>query len=117
MEGGREALLEILNLYNFADSPALRKEIGGLTRVDSRSSTIRVGAPQRMAFVRGTDITLEFDEDQYVGTGVYLFACVLERFLALYCNLNSYVRVRIDTRQRERALTTWPPRAGVGILV
>jgi type VI secretion system protein ImpG len=117
VDSGREALLEILNLYNFADSPALRKEIGGLTGVHSEQSTMRVGSAQRMAFVRGTDVKLEFDEDQYVGSGVYLFASVLERFLALYCNLNSFVRVSVNSKQRERTLASWPPRAGVAILV
>ena len=29
-------------------------------------------------------MTIEFDEEKYVGSGVFLFASVLEKFLGLY---------------------------------
>ena len=52
-------------------------------------------------FCRGIEVTVEFDEEQYVGTGVYLFASVLERFLGLYASLNSFTQLVARTRQRE----------------
>ncbi|MGO4780868.1 type VI secretion system baseplate subunit TssF, partial [Lysobacter sp. 2RAB21] len=63
--GGREALLEILSLYNYADSASLRKQIAGIVEVDSRPSVTRIGRAPRQAFVRGTDVELTFDESQY----------------------------------------------------
>ena len=68
-------------------------------------------------FCRGLDITLLLDEDKYVGSGVFLFASVLERFLGLYANLNSFTQLTVKTRQREKALKQWPPRAGEQILL
>ena len=112
VDGGREALLEILNLYNFADSGTLRKQIAGITDVGGRPSVSRVGRAPRQAFVRGTDIELVFDENQYVGSGVYLMACVLERFFGLYCTANSYTRLSVRSQQREDWLVRFPPRSG-----
>ena len=112
VDGGREALLEILSLYNFADSSTLRKQIAGITRVGGKPSTTRVGQAPRQAFVRGTEIELEFDENQYVGSGVYLMACVLDRFFGLYCTANSYTRLSVRTQQREDWMVRFEPRSG-----
>jgi type VI secretion system protein ImpG len=117
VDGGREALLEILSLYNFFDSPALQKQIAGITKVDSAPGMARVGPPQRQAFVRGLDVNLEFDEDMYVGGGIYLLASVLERFLGLYCSINSFTRLTITSQQREKPLAVWKPRSGGAIVV
>jgi type VI secretion system protein ImpG len=114
---GREALLEILDLYNFSRSPAIRAQIAGITKVASRPGVARIGPPQRGAFVRGTEVELEFDEDAFAGSGVYLFGRVLEQFLGLYCALNSYVQLTVRTKQREKELAKWPPRTGEAILI
>ncbi|MFT4179230.1 MAG: type VI secretion system baseplate subunit TssF [Thermomonas sp.] len=112
VDGGREALLEILNLYNFADSGTLRKQIAGITEVSGHPSVTRVGRAPRQAFVRGTEIELTFDENQYVGSGVYLMACVLDHFFGLYCTANSYTRLSVRTRQREDWMVRFAPRSG-----
>jgi len=62
-------------------------------------------------------VTIEFDEEKYVGSGVYLFASVLERFLGLYASLNSFSQLVAITKQREEPLKRWPPRAGDQILL
>lgn len=112
VEGGREALLEILNLYNFSNSSTLRKQIAGITQVSGKPSVTRIGRAPRQAFVRGTDIELQFDEDQYVGSGVYLMARVLDHFFGLYCTANSYTRLNVRSQQREEWLARFPPRSG-----
>jgi type VI secretion system protein ImpG len=114
---GREALLEILDLYNFSRSPGIRAQIAGIIKINSGPSIARIGVVPKAAFVRGTAVELEFDEDAYTGTGVYLFAEVLEHFLGLYCALNSYVQLTVRTKQRERELAKWPPRTGEAILL
>jgi len=60
-------------------------------------------------------VTVEFDEDQYVGTGVFLLASVLERFLGLYSAVNSFSR--LTARTRKGVLKQWPPLAGEQILL
>ena len=69
------------------------------------------------SFVRGIEVTLELDEQQFVGTGAFLFAQVLERFLGLYCSVNSFSQLVLTSRQREGIIRRWSPRAGEQIVL
>lgn len=117
VEEGKEALQEILRLYNFADSAYLEKQIAGIQQLRSRRHFARVISENGISFARGTRVDIEFDEEQFVGGGVYLFASVLEHFLGLYASMNSFSQLVAITRQRKEALREWPPRAGQAILV
>lgn len=110
--GSAEALQEILHLYNFDDSNVSRKQILGITGIQSQKVVRQIGGHIGAGFVRGLETTLTFDEEQYVGSGMYLFACVIERFLALYASLNSFNQMVIKTEQREDIVKRFPPRAG-----
>ena len=111
-EQGAEALREILKLYNFSDSAETRAIIEGVSRVDSRPVTARVLIDGRSALLRGIEINIEFDEQRFSGSGIYLFASVLERFLALYCSINSFTRLVATVKGRDGILCRWPARAG-----
>jgi type VI secretion system protein ImpG len=117
VENGREAMQEILRLYNFTGSTYSEKQIEGLTAVGSRRHFARVLSQDGVVFARGTQVEMEFDEEQFVGGGVYLFASVLEYFLGLYVSMNSFSQLRVRTRQRKEILRQWPPRAGQKILL
>ena len=41
-----------------------------------------------------------------------VFAGVLERFLGLYCSINSFVKTIVKTKQREGVFFEWARRAG-----
>jgi len=116
-EGGREALQEILKLYDFSDSAVLRQQIAGITDVTSRRVVGRPASMPWNGFCRGIEVTVEFDEEKYVGSGVFLFASVLEKFLGLYASLNSFSQMIAISRQREEPIKRWPPRAGEQILL
>ena len=104
---------EVLKLYDFDDSPATRQQINGIASVRSGHITRRIG----QSFCRGVEVTIEFDEDKYVGTGLYLFACVLETFLGQYVSVNSFSQMVARTLQKKEALKKWPPRSGNRILL
>jgi len=112
-EGGEDALKELLKLYDFDDSPATRQQINGIASLKSAYVTRRIG----QSFCRGMQVTLEFDEDKYVGSGLYLFASVLERFLSQYVSINSFTQLTAKTLQRKEPLHIWPPRNGNRILL
>lgn len=110
--GTAEALQEILHLYNFDDSNVSRKQILGITGIESRKVVRQIGGHIGAGFVRGLETTITIDEEQYVGSGMYLFACVVERFLGLYASLNSFNQMVLKTQQREEIVKRFPPRAG-----
>ncbi|MRR37961.1 type VI secretion system baseplate subunit TssF, partial [bacterium] len=113
VEGGEEALREILKLYDFDNSPATRQQIHGIVKLESRHVTRRV----ERSFCRGIETTITFDEDKFAGAGVYLFSSVLERFLGQYVSVNSFSRLIAGTLQRKERLAQWPPRNGNRILL
>lgn len=110
--GVPEALQEILHLYNYSDSSITRKQILGITGISSKKVVRQIGGRVGTGFVRGLQTTLTFDEEQFVGSGLYLFGCVLERFLGLYASLNSFNQVVMRSEQREEDMKQFPPRAG-----
>jgi len=117
VEGGQEALQEILSLYDYTGSAAVRQQIAGIVNVKSRRVVRRPHSMEWNSFCRGLEVTMDFDEDKYVGSGVFVFASVLERFLGLYVSLNSFVEFVAKTNRREEPLRRWAPRAGEQILV
>jgi type VI secretion system protein ImpG len=117
VEEGKEAFQEILRLYNFSDSVELEKQVAGIVSLDSQRHFARIISENGISFARGTRVKMEFDEDEFVGGGVFLFTAVLERFLALYASLNSFSQLVVKTRQRREVLKEWPPRAGQAILM
>jgi type VI secretion system protein ImpG len=114
---GREALQEILKLYNFTNSSYSVKQIEGITDLKSRPQFSRIVSENGITFARGTRVDLELDEENFVGGGAYLFASVIEHFLGLYVTLASFSQLSASTRQRKEVLKLWPPRAGSRILL
>jgi type VI secretion system protein ImpG len=114
---GREALQEILKLYNFTNSSYSVKQIEGITDLKSRPQFARIISENGITFARGTRVDMELDEENFVGGGAYLFASVIEHFLGLYVTLASFSQLSVSTRQRKEVLKLWPPRAGSRILL
>jgi type VI secretion system protein ImpG len=120
LEGGEEgahALREILRLYDFTDSDETRTMIAGILSVESRRIVGRAAHEQGDAVCRGVEVTLHFDEKRFTGSGLFLFASVLERFLALYCTMNSFTKLTAIVEGRKGELRQWPPRMGEKILL
>jgi type VI secretion system protein ImpG len=117
VQGGRDALQEILKLYDFTEDPSIRKQIAGIIAVSSQAHVTRVVSQHGIVFAQGLRVNLEFNEEEYVGVGVFLFAAVLERFLGLYTAMNSFTQLTVRTAQRKGDLKQWPPRSGEQILL
>jgi type VI secretion system protein ImpG len=117
VEGGAEALQEILRLYNFTGSAYSEKQIQGLAGLSSKRHFARVISENGVAFARGTQVEVTFNEDNFAGGGVYLFASVLEHFLGLYVSMNSFSQLVARSLQRKEVLRRWPPRAGRKVLL
>lgn len=108
VQGGESALKEILKLYDFDNSPSTRQQIEGIVSLSSKHVTKRIG----QSFSRGVQVTVEFDEGKFVGAGLYLFASILERFLAQYVSVNSFSQMVAKTIQQKEIMKKWMPRSG-----
>jgi type VI secretion system protein ImpG len=116
-EEGAEPLREILRLYDFRNSSETRASIDSVLSVRSARGAARAPGRDMGAFCRGLDVTIEFDGERFSTSGLFLLASVLDRFLALYCSVNSFSRLTARVKGRSGVLRTWPPRAGDRVLL
>ena len=116
-EGAADSLRDVLRLYDLRDTADSRAAIAGLLAVRSQAATARVPGARPGSFCRGLDVTLEFDARAWSGSGLYLLASVLDRFLALHATVNSFVRTTVVLRGRDGAVARFPPRTGARVLL
>jgi type VI secretion system protein ImpG len=109
---GAAALREILRLYDFTGSSSTLQQIDGLFSVSSTRGIAPIREGHIRGFCRGLDVTLTFDDEKYPGTGFFLLASVLDRFLGQYASINSFTRLMARSRQREFWEKRWAPRTG-----
>lgn len=109
--GGASALRELLSLYGDTSDPVVRKQVEGVRSVESSSITRRLPVSGPVAFGRGLEVALTFDETAFEGTGVFLMGAVLERFFAKYVSINSFSETVLKSIQRKEIMR-WPARLG-----
>ena len=114
VEGGpdAEAFRALLRLYDFADSEVTRKMIDGVLDVSGRRVAGRSRSPMGNPLCLGVEVDVRFDEEAFAGSGAFLMACVLERFLGEYVTINSFTQMVATSKQREGTWKRWPPRTG-----
>ena len=102
---------EMLALNDPRESAQTKNLIDGLKSISSEKSVHRVNG----AFARGTLISLMFDEENFAGDSVFLFAAVLNHFFSMYTSINSFTRMTATTQGRKAhgiESWKWPARAG-----
>ncbi len=109
-EQGADALREIMRLHDLRDVPETRAAIESIRSLACARGTARL--PGNGAICRGIDVTMELDARRLEGTGAFLFATVVERFLGLYASINSFTRLTVRLHGREEVLRVFPPRSG-----
>ena len=108
-------LRALLGIYVFSErqeqgqESANRRRIDGIQTVTASPETRLIG---RGSMLRGQQVRIQCRLDNFAGIGdLYLFGCVLDRFIADYAGINSYTRVELEDAFTG-ALFKWPPRLG-----
>lgn len=112
VDGGAEALRELLRLHDPGRTASAEKQIRGVLSLTGRPVHARVRSEHGLTFARGNRIEIEFDEEEFAGAGVFLLASVLERVLGLSVSLNSFCILAARSRQRKEWMREWAPRSG-----
>ena len=111
-KGGPDAFREMMRLYDYRDAPETRSLIDAIVGVTSQRSTARVAG----GLARGLDVEIEMDTRSLEPGVAFLFGEVLDRFLGLYVNMNSFTRLTLRLRGVSRPVKTWAPRSGEKVL-
>jgi type VI secretion system protein ImpG len=113
---GAAAFREILRLYTLEGDTHLHRQIQGLLSVRATPIVRRISTSGSIAFGRGLEVELLFREAEFVGSGVFLFGAVLNRFIAKYASVNAFTETVIKTSERGEIMR-WRARPGTrGIL-
>ena len=110
--GGLDAIREMLRLYDLPRSPINRAIVEGLADIEYRPATAFLPGQPFSTFVRGTEIRLTVDETRYVGSGLRLFAQLLERFFGLYTHVNSFTQLKLISARTKEELIACERRTG-----
>jgi len=111
-EGGLEAFREMLALYDLPRSPISRRQIGGITAIGHKAVNAWLAGDPFACLARGIEVRLTIDEEAFVGSGIHTFTHIIERFLGLYVNANSFTQLVIVSNKSGEELVRCTPRSG-----
>lgn len=111
------ALREMLRLHDLRDTPQTRMALDGIVSVNATPGIARLPGSRHGSFARGIELELTFEPREWHAGGLYLLACVLERFFALQVSVNGFVRTSVHLRGRSGAIAEWPARSGTRVLL
>ena len=110
--GGVEALRELLRLYDLPRNATNRRQIDGLVAIDFKPAHACLPGNPFPAFVRGTEVHITVDETHFAGSGLRLFAQVMDHFFGLYVHANSYTQLKFISSRTHEELIACPRRSG-----
>lgn len=111
-KGGLEAFQEMLRLYDLTNSAISQRLISGIIDIESQPVNAWLPGNPFAALVRGVEVRLTVDEGSFVGSGIHLFARVIDHFLGLYVNANSFTQLVVVSNKTGEELLKCSPRSG-----
>ncbi|MFC3552426.1 type VI secretion system baseplate subunit TssF [Lysobacter cavernae] len=116
-QSGLPALKEMLRLYDLARTAVSGRQIDGIVGLEHHPTTAWLPGKHFASVVRGIEIRLSIDEQNFVGTGIAAFARVLDHFFGLYVHANSFTQLTLRSSHSGEVLIQCPARSGESILV
>ena len=117
VQEGLPALREMLTLYDLPQSATSQRLIGGIVGLDYSDTATWMRRQHGPCLVHGIEVRLTIDEDAFVGSGVATFIDVMDQFLGLYVQHNSFVELCVVSQQTGEELKRCQPRNGQQQLV
>ncbi|MDP3673215.1 MAG: type VI secretion system baseplate subunit TssF [Telluria sp.] len=107
-----EAFTELLTLYDLPQSAVSQRQIRGIVGLAQKPARFWLDDDNGGAPVHGIEIRISVDEDAFVGSGLHMFAQVIDHFLGLYVHVNSFTRLIVLSQQTGMELLRCRPRSG-----
>lgn len=114
---GLAAFREMLTLYDVQQSAISQRQIGGVVGLEHVATTVWLRHPRGATLVHGTQVRMTLDEDAFVGSGMHLFVEVIDYFLGMYVQVNSFIELVVLSKQSGKELVRCKPRSGQACLV
>jgi type VI secretion system protein ImpG len=109
---GLPAFREMLLLYDLPQSAISRRQIDGIVALDQVETVSWLRHKYGTSLVHGLEVRLTLDEEAFVGSGMHLFVEVIDQFLGLYVQVNSFIELVVLSKQSGKELLRCKPRNG-----
>ena len=114
---GLPALREMLTLYDLAQSATSQRLINGIAALAHQPATAWLRHQRGTSLVHGVELRMTLDEEAFVGSSMHLFVQVIDHFLGLYVQINSFIELIVLSLQSGEELIRCKPRSGLQNLV
>ena len=111
LQGALPALREMLTLYNLPQSVIGQRQIDSIVGLAHRPTTAWIKFERGATLVHGVEVHLQISEEGFVGSSLHLFVSVIDRFLGLYVQANSFTELLVSN-QHGKELMRCKPRTG-----
>lgn len=109
---GLAGLREMLSLYDLAQTSTTKGQIEAIVGLAHRPTTAWIRNAHGASLAHGIEVCITIDEDRFVGSGLPLFARVLDRFFGLYVQINSFTELVVVSHNTGKEIVRCPPRNG-----
>lgn len=101
---------KMLLLYDVADSATIQRQISGIVGLQHGTVRAWVDTLPVPSLMPGIGIRMTIDEQAFVGSSLFVFAQVMERYFALHGQLNCFTQLEIISLQSGQEIFTCQPR-------
>jgi type VI secretion system protein ImpG len=101
---------KMLALYDLPRSAISQRQIKGIVGLEHGTVRAWIKTEPVSSLMPGIRIRMSIDEQAFVGSGVYVFAQVMDRYFALNGQLNCFTQLEIVSQQTGEEILTCAPR-------
>ncbi|QBQ35067.1 type VI secretion system baseplate subunit TssF [Pseudoduganella plicata] len=116
MQGDGASLAALLALYDVAGTAVSRRQIAAVAGLRRKPASAWLRDRHGTVAVQGVEVTLLVDPSAFAGTGLHLFARVVDHVLAHTVQLNGFVQTVLTAANTEEELLRCAPRNGKYLL-
>jgi type VI secretion system protein ImpG len=109
---GLPALRKLLHLHNLPQSLVTERLIAGVVDLNHKQKTAWMPNEYGASLVYGIEVRITVEEEAFTGSGIHLFAQVMDQFLALYVQVNSFVELVLLSQRDKREIIRCKRRSG-----
>lgn len=102
---------KMLTLYDLPRSAISQRQINGIVGLESGTVRAWMRTLPVSSLMPGIGIRMTVDEQAFVGSGLYVFAQVIDRYFALNSQLNCFTQLEVVSAQTGEEILKCPPRS------
>jgi type VI secretion system protein ImpG len=111
-----EAFTELLALHNLPQSNVTQRQIGGVTGFACTSERAWMPDIHGGARIHGVGVRMTLDESAFTGSGIHVFAQVIDHFFSQYTQINTFIQLTVVSHATGKELIRCAPRSGLTTL-